>query len=356
MDERKVRVSVIIPVYNVEKYLDACIESVCNQEMRDIEIIVVDDGSTDGSAAICKEWADRDTRIRLLYQRNQGVSLARNNGIKAAMGDWIAFVDSDDWLSPVYLSTLYQTAVRDDVDVSICGLFYDYPDREIRSGHFPNDMLFRSRDDIRQIQLQILAKNMSRIAGNSGDRIGAPWCKLYRTSFVRDNELSFIPNLRRSQDVLFTLYALEKAKRISYINQPLYHYRIIEGSVCNKFSSGILTNVNAYLAEMAIFLKHYHTNDRQFEDAFNTKVCTSVYKCMFLYFFNEQYPYSVREMKKELYAYLGQEVFRKALSGVRYRNLDATEKAFVFCLKHGMLSALRLLVKIRQRFIKIFRR
>ncbi len=345
-------VSVIIPVYNVAKYIDDCVSSVCSQTMKNIEILLVDDGSTDNSAEMCARWTEKDSRVRLIQQPNQGVSVARNRGIEESRGKWIAFIDSDDWIEPEYLETLYKNAVKNNTDVSICGFFFDYPDEQVARGHYPTDMSFNGRKEVSRIQIQILAKNMCGIDGNSGDRIGAPWCKLFKADFIKSNKLTYVPGLRRSQDVVFNLYALEKAEKICYVNIPAYHYRIIEESVCNKFSKQILLNVTAYLSEMDRFIQTYHNNDSVFREAFYTKTCTSVYKCLFQYFFHEQYPDSFKAMKKELGEYLAQPVFAQALKSVKFKNLDKTEKIFVFCLKHNMIRTLNMLVKLRQRLIK----
>lgn len=351
----EVKVSVVIPVYNVEKFIGECVASVCKQTLKEIEILLVDDGSTDNGADVCEEWVKKDSRVRLIRQPNQGVSVARNRGVAEAKGAWIAFIDSDDWIEPDYIQVLYDNAVKTKADISICGFYFDYSDETVARGHFEKDMVFAGRQEVSQIQIQILAKNMSTVKNNSGDRIGAPWCKLYNTEFIRKNGLEFIPDLKRSQDVVFNLYALEQAGRVAYKNIPLYHYRINEESVCSKFSKQILENVNNYLREMQRFIAKYHKRDAVFADAFNTKVCTSVYKCMFQYFFDERYPGSYAEMKRELKEYLSQKIFVHALQKVKYQNLDKTEKVFVFCLKHWMIAVLLLLVKMRQRFIKIFR-
>lgn len=345
-------VSVIIPVYNVSKYIDDCISSVCAQTMKNIEILVVDDGSTDNSVEVCRKWVKKDSRVRLIQQPNQGVSVARNRGIEESKGKWLAFIDSDDWIEPEYLQLLYDNALKNNADESICGFFFNYPDEQVARGHYSQDMIFNGHNEVSRIQIQILAKNMCGIENNSGDRIGAPWCKLFRADFIKSNHLSFVPGLKRSQDVVFNLYALEKAEKICYVNVPAYHYRIIEESVCNKFSKQILTNVTAYLGEMDKFIHTYHENDAVFREAFYTKTCTSVYKCLFQYFFHEQYPNKFKVMKKELREYLAQPVFAEALKSVKYKNLDKTEKVFVFCLKHNMIRTLNSLVRLRQRFIK----
>lgn len=121
-------VSIIIPIYNTEQYLTACLESVCAQTLREIEIICVDDGSTDGSPAILHSFSSRDDRIRVITQKNEGRLLARLKGIKAASGAWIGFMDSDDTASPDLFEKLYQNGEKNRTDISHCGLMFCYPD------------------------------------------------------------------------------------------------------------------------------------------------------------------------------------------------------------------------------------
>ena len=115
-------ISVIVPVYRVEKYLPACIDSILNQTFTDFELILVDDGSPDRCPEICDETAKRDARVRVIHQANQGLSAARNAGIEAARGAWLSFVDSDDFLAPDFLETLHDAAVRAGADCALCGV------------------------------------------------------------------------------------------------------------------------------------------------------------------------------------------------------------------------------------------
>ncbi|GMO37902.1 MAG: hypothetical protein Ta2B_17610 [Termitinemataceae bacterium] len=115
-------ISVIIPVYNVEHYLRRCLDSVLAQTFTDFECILIDDGSPDKSPAICDEYAKKDSRFVVIHQANAGVSAARNAGLDIAQGEWITFVDSDDWIEPDMLRVLYQNAVKHQSDVSVCGV------------------------------------------------------------------------------------------------------------------------------------------------------------------------------------------------------------------------------------------
>ena len=124
-------ISVIIPVYNVEKYLCGCLDSVLEQTFTDLELILIDDGSQDTSGAICDKYAGRDARVRVIHQKNQGQSAARNNGVRSALGTWIAFVDSDDMIHPQYLEILYHAAIENNTKISMCD--------SVKGENIPND-------------------------------------------------------------------------------------------------------------------------------------------------------------------------------------------------------------------------
>ena len=121
-------ISIIIPVYNVSQYLNECIQSVVNQSYNDFECILIDDGSSDGSEIICDQWEQKDSRIKVIHQPNQGGATARNRGITEALGEYIAFIDSDDWIDSDYLYQLVQPIEKYNVDLVVCGLQQHYSD------------------------------------------------------------------------------------------------------------------------------------------------------------------------------------------------------------------------------------
>ena len=130
-------ISVIVPVYNVEKYLDKCVSSVMAQTFKDIEILLIDDGSKDASGRMCDDYALTDSRIRVIHKENGGLSDARNRGITEARGRYLSFIDGDDYIEPDMLETLYNNLVREDADASMCGIYSEYADRQTR--FWPND-------------------------------------------------------------------------------------------------------------------------------------------------------------------------------------------------------------------------
>lgn len=205
-----------MPVYNGEEYLRECLDSVCAQTLRDIEIICVDDGSSDGSLAILDEYASKDKRIRVISQPNSGAAVARNKGMDIASGEYLSILDSDDRFEPKMLEKMVERARSADAQIVICRCegFEDGTEK-------PIPMMWSLQDKF------IPSKVFS--AGQMGDALffftqGWAWDKLYRTSFVREHQLKF-QNLKSSNDMLFTFLSLALAKRITVTSGVFVHQR-----------------------------------------------------------------------------------------------------------------------------------
>ena len=210
------KVSVIIPVYNVELYLRQCLDSVINQTLQDIEIILVDDGSTDSSLSICNEYANKDERITVLQQRNKGAGAARNKGLKIAKGEYLSILDSDDYFELDMLEVMYNQAKKDDLDILIC----DSQDFEMHSQRICNNTSVRKEllPDKKIFCYLDIPKYVF------GFCVGWSWDKLYKRDFVINNNLKF-QNLRSTNDMFFVFMSLVLAKRISYIDKILVTHR-----------------------------------------------------------------------------------------------------------------------------------
>ncbi|MBQ9025051.1 MAG: glycosyltransferase [Methanobrevibacter sp.] len=216
-----VKVSVIIPVYNVEKYLKKCLDSVINQTLEDIEIICVDDGSTDNSLAILNEYKKSDGRIQLIRQENQGHSGATNTGLKYVTGDYIFFVDSDDWIELTALEKLYNNAIENDSDLVLYDAIEHFPSNDrIRNYYLLNDL----RNEVFDY------KSEKKLVINS---YYVQWSKLYKTSFFKKHNLK-LPNFLLFEDIGLNVAAISLAERITYLPEILYHYnRLNESSMQN---------------------------------------------------------------------------------------------------------------------------
>ena len=211
--------SIIIPVYNVEKYLRQCLDSVLAQTYPDWEAICVNDGSTDSSPAILKEYADKDKRIKVIHQSNMGVSGARNTGIRESQGDYLFFLDSDDWIDVEGLGRLSGVIEGEDV-VCFNGVvyeenndYYNQPD-VLCNEEFEDGWSFYSKYACENRQF-----NFTRV-----------WNKCYRRIFLLKNDLWFYPGIYHD-DNLFTPIVCYYAKRVKQISIPIYYYRIRAGSI-----------------------------------------------------------------------------------------------------------------------------
>ena len=210
-------VSVIIPVYNVEKYLDRCLKSVVENDYRNLQIVCVNDGSVDSSGEILDQWVRKDERIQVVTKENGGLASARNAGILIAQGDYIGFVDSDDWIHPQYFSALLDGVRRTDGDVAICGFqrVDDYASPKTSDlSHITWNTLNRSQ----YLELRLLR----RLA----------WGKLYRKELISP---TFNPSLPRSEDLPYNLSILHRFPklRFAYANEPLYYYFTRQDSLVN---------------------------------------------------------------------------------------------------------------------------
>lgn len=218
------KISVIIPVYNNVDFLPQCLNSLLAQSFQDFEGILVDDGSNDGSETICDDYQKRDSRLKVIHIKNQGVSHARNVGLDNAKGEWVSFVDSDDWIDPAYLSTLYEQ-IDNDTDVVIGNLFFNIGEKQIAM--VCSKPLIR-KNDFPSFPLATLVPDCGR-ADNlyvSMELLSSACNKLTRKSLVEKYHIRFNEQIFLNEDGLFHLNCYIKAKDFIILDTPLYHYRI----------------------------------------------------------------------------------------------------------------------------------
>lgn len=212
------KISVIIPVYNCEKYLPDCLESVLAQSFTELEIIVIDDGSTDKSGKICDEYAKKDARIQVIHQANRGVSASRNTGIEHMTGDLVSFIDADDTLDPDMYEFLYLLMNRYGADIVHCG-YRHVVGEEIRLVHDTRKVVVQNQEEA--LQCLIGAKLF----------VGSLWNKLYKAELVKN--LTFDENLKINEDILFNFLLFSKAKKTVFADYAKYNYIAhLDSSAC----------------------------------------------------------------------------------------------------------------------------
>ena len=240
-------VSVVVPIYNVEKYLSKCVESLLSQSLRDIEVVLVDDGTQDDGGAIAEKYAFTDQRIKVVHQDNRGLGPARNSGIKVATGDYVGFVDGDDWVEPDMFEGLYRTAREVDADIVVSG-HCDVSNGEktyIKTHPLAGQII--EGDSIEPVRLNLYGH---RLGDEEVESFPMSVCmSIYRRSLIDDNSLQFEEIL--SEDVFFNLKAYRAARRIAFTGDTGYCYRKDgQDSITRTFSDSKLDRYKTFISTL----------------------------------------------------------------------------------------------------------
>lgn len=226
------KVSIIIPVYNVEEYLDKCVQSAINQSLKDIEIILVDDESPDNCPQLCDEYAKKDSRIRVVHKKNGGLGFARNSGLEIATGEYVTFLDSDDFVELDTYENLYQIVSKDNADAIYYKLdrFYNDKDTIVVTHKEKNNVFYENQ--IKDLMLDVIASDLSEKAEH---KVNCSSCTgVYKLSIIKQNNVSFHSERELiSEDLVFNLDFLKHSKQIVFNETEYYHYRLNSKSLTN---------------------------------------------------------------------------------------------------------------------------
>jgi glycosyltransferase involved in cell wall biosynthesis len=221
------KISTIVPVYNVKPYINQCIQSLVSQTCKDIEIILIDDGSTDGSSQICDLWKAKDSRIKVIHTSNHGVSHARNVGLDVASGEYISFVDSDDWIEADTYESMLQSIEKEDFDLCI-GLYKKDYDNFSKIEFQAYKPCILSKDDV-------ILQTFTWLLPQKKIMSWEIWDKLFKTSKI--NKLRFDEAIHMGEDMLFYWYFLKNVDKVIYCPLFKYHYRMRSTSAVHQGAS-----------------------------------------------------------------------------------------------------------------------
>lgn len=203
------QISVIVPIYKIERYLRQCIDSILAQTFTDFELLLIDDGSPDGCPAICDEYAEKDARIRVFHKQNGGVTSARNKGLDNAKGNWIIYIDGDDWIEPTYVEELYNAAINNEADIAICAFRFVYEDGSSVIEH-PTRW-----DDDKSVSLNRYISSVWTTA----------WGSIHKSSLYHNNGVRSPQNITYCEDFHLMARLCYFADKVITIDSPLYNYR-----------------------------------------------------------------------------------------------------------------------------------
>ena len=324
-------ISVIIPAYNVEKYILKCLESIIKQTYSNIEIILVDDGSTDKTAEICDEYAKKDDRIKVIHTENRGVSEARNKGLENVKGDWITFVDSDDWIEENFCEVLLKKTKDYDADIALCG----YKRATANSYEIINTS---GRDEVINRQ-KYIEKTLNPQTG-----YGFCHMKLIKKTIIKN--IRFKKGMTVGEDALFNLMISKNIKKAIFVKVALYNYRMNLNSVVKKFDENY---ANKYLKSMQIiqeYMENNYENEKNIQNL-NNFIAFHMLLIAVNYCFH---PENKEKRKIKLLRKLCNiDEFKKGIKKSNYDNLSITRKITLFTLKHKLYLVTALICDIRQR-------
>ena len=266
-------ISVIVPIYNVEKYLNKCIESIINQSYSNLEIILVDDGSKDSSGIMCDNYILKDKRIKVIHKENGGLSDARNVGIEKAKGEYIVFIDSDDWIDEKMIEILYNIIKKNNSDISICDYFLAY-----------NEEIQTQKEDIEIINLSNIEALKTIYDKDLGVCMIVAWNKLYKRNLFKD-DIRY-PYGKIHEDEFTTYKLLYKAEKISYTKQKMYYYRQRENSITSSFNKKRLDCLEAF-DERVKYMKYIVKNESLYK-----KTLKEYYELIIVMYFKYEKFYS----------------------------------------------------------------
>lgn len=333
-------VSIIVPIYKVpEKYLRRCIESLIKQTYEKIEIMLVDDGSPDNCGAICDEYAEKESKIKVIHQENKGLCGARNAGVKQATSEWIMFVDGDDWVESNMCEELIK-AVQENVDIICCGMIKDYETKKIYYEYdsvYEDGKVYSTKEELIYMRKMLLNFN-----GNNACAVA----KLIKRQLIQEYNIYHNKELKQGAEALeFNLRLFEKAKAIKFIKKHLYHYIYNDESISMKHSEA-----NHYMV-LNCFKKIYETiegQDQEIIDWFYNRLLYVIITTAISGYFSpaNQEDYQTKKTKYE--KYLEDEMLQKALSMNKTKGLSKQRKIILWLVKHKCYHMILVLAKIRR--------
>ena len=327
-------ITIIIPIYNVEKYLSKCIESVINQTYKNLEIILIDDGSTDSSGIICNQYSKKDSRIKLIHIKNSGVSNARNVGLDNASGDWIVFVDSDDWLEFNFCERLYEIVMNDpSIDIVCSGYKRIYADTV--------EPINCDKKKIYYNNYQYLLKLL-----NVQNGYGFCHMKLIRKECIK--KIRFNNKIVVAEDALFNMQILKNVRKVLQIGEGLYNYRFNENSLVRKYDKNYLKKYLNAMKETYKYIKQEYKYNQEILKNFYNYVSYHVLLISVNYYFNPKNGKRFFEQIKLLKNIYQIDLFNVSIKKCNYKDLSWTRAITIFTLKHKFYIFTGLICRFRQ--------
>ena len=335
-------ISIIVPVYNVESYLSQCLDSLINQTYHDLEIICVNDGSTDGSLKILNQYQVIDNRIRILSQKNQGLSGARNTGIIQAKGEWIMFVDSDDWLDVECCEKIIEK-ISDKMELCIFSYINEFGNKVTPKLIFEDKLTaFIENGDVDALYARLIGLRDKELAyPEKLDSLSTAWGKLYKASIIKEHQIEFISTKEiGTEDLLFNVYYFRWIRSALYIPDTFYHYRknnVI--SLTRLYKPNLVTQWTRLFRYIEDWIEPLGRKDLETALS-NRKALCLIGLGLNIVFSNK----SLKEKYNLIDDLVSLDWYRKAIKGLPLSHFPIHWKIFYFSAKKRIISLLLLML------------
>lgn len=308
-------ISVIIPIYNAEKTLENCVRSILQQSFTDLQIILVDDGSKDSSGTMVDRFSEMDSRVIAIHQKNKGASIARNSGLKVSAGEWIAFVDADDYLEADYFEIMEKCIQgNDEIDVVISN------GAKNKSGNYSKQMRYIKSESKSDLKFACLAYDEEKFSFN----IDAPWGKIFRASVIRNNHIQFPERLVRSEDAVFCVTVYETCKKIVQVDYAGYIHVESEGSLCRKYAPNAKNILLDILHIEKEWVDKYHAKEDYYQKALWYRILPGINECEQVWLFHANNRKRISGKISDYHMLLREPIIKDAIKRLKLKDVEFT--------------------------------
>jgi len=341
-------ITVIVPVYKVEaEYLKECLDSILAQTLTNFELIIVSDGAPSENEDIICEYEKRDSRIRTLFQENKGVCIARNEALKMVTGRYVTFIDSDDTVTPDNLEGAVNFADSNRLDVLMWSMYRCFSDHKTEFAPYVQDIPCFSKQQKEEVQFKTLVGILPFYVcpPASADAAGSACAKLYRTEFLKENGLSYVPGLKRAEDMFLNLQVFDAAERIGYLHRFYYNYRQLLSSATYTYRENGIAVFTDALNEIRKHLADKGKSDLYFQVYYM--------RCMFFFlesmdmdYLNPNNPKPLRERINEMKKVAESGPYKEAFDNLKWDNLTWARRIPLFLIRHKFMYMLALFYSV----------
>ena len=343
------KISIIIPIYKVAKeYLIECLNSAVNQTYKNIEVITVLDGANSDILSICKNYSKKYNNLRMIEQPNLGVSASRNNGIKIASGEWIMFLDADDWLELDCCEYISNIIEKTDIDILLFNHIKDWSNKSLKINHdLIPDFIYDTSNVWVKEMLYLRAMNNPNTKNKKNSVIYYSVDKVYSKKFLIDNNIQYPIDLPKSEDKVFILNCLKKMNKLYYSDKYFYHYRQNNQSMCKSYfekADTVRYILAEYLKKIALEMDEELSRLKNIPDyskvteAYNYFLFGILSDVLLQKYYHKDYPHNHKNRFRSAYNFIHSEPFHNAILSVNYGNLPFNAKIKKFLLSHNLIS------------------